>query len=194
MHCVDKALLPLGDRRLVDHVLARLVPQCAVVAVSANGDAARFGGLGAAVLADSLPGHPGPLAGVLAGLDWAAQHGFGQIVTASVDAPFLPRDLVARLWAAAGEKGLALAACQTPQGVRLQPTFGLWPVSLRDDLRHSLRDDGMRKAALWAARHGAGVGGRGIAVFAAAPRDPFFNINTPADLAMARQMLTTDDL
>ena len=98
----DKGLKLVGGRRLIDHVIARLAPQCGPLALNANGDPARFIDLGLPVLPDSLPDHPGPLAGVLAGLDWACEQGGEAIVTAAADTPFFPTDLVARLRAAAG--------------------------------------------------------------------------------------------
>ncbi|MFD1914231.1 molybdenum cofactor guanylyltransferase MobA [Halodurantibacterium flavum] len=180
----DKGLRALGDRRLIDHVIDRLAPQVARVALNANGDPVRFADLGLPVLADSLPDHPGPLAGVLAGLDWAAAAGYAAIVTAAADTPFFPRDLVARLTAAAGPSGLALAATPDETGrLRRHPTFGLWPTALRDDLRAALAD-GLRKIVLWTDRHGAGT-----ACFPVGPHDPFFNVNTPEDMALAEQIL-----
>ncbi len=179
----DKALLPLAGRRLVDHVVGRLSRQCGALALSANGAPARFADLGVPVLPDALPGFPGPLAGLLAGLDWAAAGGADRIVTAPVDTPFLPDDLVARLAAAAGDAGLALAATAGRWGPRLHPTCGLWPVALRHDLRAALAA-GERRVADWAARHGAAT-----ATFAAGRVDPFFNVNTPEDLAAAEALL-----
>ena len=180
----DKTLRPLGHARLIDHVVARLQPQCSALAINANGDPARFADLGLPVLPDGLADHPGPLAGVLAGLDWAATQGADAIVTAAGDTPFLPHDLVARLRAAAGPSGLALAASPDETGrLRRHPTFGLWPVALRDDLRGAL-EDGLRKIVLWTDRHGAGT-----AAFPLDPGDPFFNVNTPDDIAAAEAML-----
>jgi len=180
----DKGLLALGGKRLIDHVIARLAPQCSRLMLNANGDPERFAGLGLPVVADSLPDRPGPLAGVLAGLDWAAGIGAEAIVTAAADTPFFPADLVARLLAAAGPAGLALAASRDATG-RLQrhPTFGLWPVALRHDLRATLRA-GLGKVVLWADRHGAGT-----AIFEAGARDPFFNVNTPEDIIAAERLL-----
>lgn len=180
----DKGLRPLGDGRLIDHVIARLGPQCGPLALNANGDPARFDDLGLPVLPDSLAGQPGPLAGVLAGLDWAAATGAECIVTAAADTPFFPADLVARLRAAAGPGGLSLAATRAADGkVLRQPTFGLWPVALREDLRAALQE-GLRKIVLWTDRHGAGR-----AVFDAGPFDPFFNVNTPEDAETAETLL-----
>lgn len=178
----DKGLKPLGQRRLIDHVIDRLAPQCGALALNANGDPGRFADLGLPVLPDSVAGFAGPLAGVLAGLDWAAGRGAEAIVTAAADTPFFPRDLVARLQQAAGPSGLALAATQGPAGPERHPTFGLWPVALRDDLRAAL-EGGLRKIVLWTDAHGAGT-----AVWATDAQDPFFNVNTPDDLACAEAM------
>ncbi|QYK41661.1 MAG: molybdenum cofactor guanylyltransferase MobA [Paracoccaceae bacterium] len=179
----DKGFRVVAGRRLIEHVAERMAGQCAPLAISANGDPARFSDLRLPVLADSLPGHPGPLAGVLAGMDWAFARGAGAIVTAAADTPFLPRDLAERLRAFAGPSGLCLAA-SADVGARVQrhPTFGLWPVALRDDLRAALRG-GLRKVMDWADGHGAGT-----AVFPALPHDPFFNVNTPEDLVLAEEM------
>lgn len=179
----DKGLLPLAGARLIDRVIARLSAQCAPLALNANGDPGRFAGLGLTVLPDSLPDHPGPLAGVLAGLDWAAALGLPAIVTVAADTPFFPPDLAARLAAAAGPAGLALAASPDAEGqVQRHPTFGLWPTALRDDLRTAL-EGGLRKIVRWTDAHGAGT-----ALFSADPFDPFFNVNTPADLAVAETL------
>lgn len=179
----DKGLRQVAGRRLLDHVIARLGPQVAGMAINANGDPARLAEFGLPVLADSLPDHPGPLAGVLAGMDWAAGQGARAIVTAAADTPFFPSDLVARLQASAGASGLALAASTDAEGrVWRQPTFGLWPVALRDDLRAALTG-GLRKIVLWTDTHGAGQ-----AVFASDPFDPFFNVNTPEDIALAEAL------
>lgn len=182
----DKSLLKLGDMTLLDHAVRRLGPQCGALAISANGDPSRFSTYGLPVLADTLPDYPGPLAGVLAGLDWAAREGAEAIVTAAADTPFLPRDLVARLRAGAAQKGasFALAASLDDEGIpRRHPTFGLWPVELREDLRAELVG-GLRKIVLWADRHGAAT-----AQFSSEPFDPFFNINTPQDLERAEAIL-----
>jgi molybdopterin-guanine dinucleotide biosynthesis protein A len=178
----DKSLLPLGQGTLLDHVIDRLGPQVADLALNANGDPARFARLGLPVLPDSVPGNAGPLAGVLAGLDWAAGEGATAIVTAAADTPFLPQDLVPRLLLAAEDAGVSIALAATASG--RHPTFGLWPVALRDDLRAALAG-GTRKVTDWADRHGAAV-----APFPDTPWDPFFNVNTPEDLARAQAMAT----
>lgn len=189
----DKALLSLeppdrregGCRTLLDEVVGRLRPQCAKIVLNANGDAVRFARFGLPVVADAGDDRPGPLAGILAGMDWADANGLAAIVTVAADTPFFPRDLVARLRAAAAMAGLPIALAASPDdagALRRHPTFGLWPVHLRDDLRATLAD-GRRKVVAFADRHGAAV-----AAFAGGPPDPFFNVNTPADLAQARSI------
>ena len=178
----DKALLDLGGARLIDRVAERLAPQVARLALNANGDPARFGSVGFDIIPDSVSGQAGPLAGVLAGLDWAAEHGADHIVTAAADTPFFPCDLVPRLLFAAETGGQPIALARSPEG--LHPTFGLWPVGLRDMLRQAL-GDGTRKLRTWAAEQGAAM-----ADFPAQSPDAFFNINTPEDLTLARRIVT----
>ncbi len=175
----DKGLLPLGTRTILSRVIDRLEPQVAGLALNANGDPARFAKLKLPVVADSIDGFAGPLSGVLAGMDWAAGQGASHIVTAAADTPFFPCDLVPRLIMAAQEAGADMALAATPGG--RHPTFGLWPVALRDDLRAALQG-GLRKVVLWTDKHGCGM--------AAFPDDDaFFNVNTPDDLATAEAML-----
>ncbi len=167
-------------------MIDRFSPQVSSIALNANGDAARFADTGLPVLADTVGGFPGPLAGVLAGLDWAAEQGHDCIVTAAADTPFFPLDLVERLQTAAVDMTtpMALACSRGPDNkIWRQPTFGLWPVALRDDLRAAL-ENGLRKVVLWTDQHGAKE-----AIFEASDQDPFFNINTPQDLEVARQQL-----
>lgn len=176
----DKGLLPLGQGTLLSSVIDRLEPQVAGLALNANGDAARFSDLGLPVMADSIEGFAGPLAGVLAGLDWAAEQGAEAIVTAAADTPFFPCDLVPRLLLAADGMTHPLALAATPdakRGSARHPTFGLWPVALRDDLRAALQG-GLRKVVLWTEQHD----GR-EALFP--DEAAFFNVNTPEDLAEA---------
>lgn len=178
----DKGLRNLGGKPLISHVVDRLRPQCGPIVLNANGDVARFAGLGLPVLPDTVPGHPGPLAGVLAAMDWAARQGADAVLTVAADTPFLPPDLVARLCAG----GVALRIAASPDAVgrlRAHPTSALWPVVLRDALRRDL-GAGMRKLGLWADDHGAGR-----VAFSAEPFDPFFNINTADDMARAEAFL-----
>lgn len=180
----DKGLLKVGGQALLDHVMSRLDPQVQGLAINANGDPARFAHFGLPILPDSIDGFAGPLAGVLAGLDWAASKGADSIVTAAADTPFFPCDLVPMLQLAAEGMAYPLVLAATPDPERGQarhPTFGLWPVALRDDLRAALKD-GVRKVVQWSDRHD----GR-LATF---PNEAaFFNVNTPDDLARAEAML-----
>ena len=188
----DKGLLMLGGQTLLGRVTDRLAPQVSGMALNANGDTVRFADLGLPVLPDSIAGFPGPLAGVLAGLDWAASQGADHIVTVAADTPFFPADLVARLTAAAqgqthplvlaATKGDAQTKSKSRSGLIRHPTFGLWPVALRDDLRAALQD-GLKKVVLWTDRHD----GR-LAEFPVAGVDPFFNVNTPDDLVQAEAL------
>jgi len=180
----DKGLLQLGGRSLLSRVIERLEPQVDGLALNANGDAARFAALGLPVLADSIDGFAGPLAGVLAGLDWAASQGADTIVTAAADTPFFPCDLVPQLLLAAEGMAHPLVLAATPDAKRgraRHPTFGLWPTALRDDLRAAL-GGGLRKVVLWTDQHG----GR-EALFP--DEAAFFNVNTPDDLKQAEAMI-----
>lgn len=176
----DKSLLTLGGRPVLAHVIERLQEQVCSIALNANGDPARFVEFDLPVLPDSEPGFPGPLAGVLAGMDWAAGQGAKRIVTIAADTPFYPTDLVQKLEEAAQDAPIALAATQVPgRGILRHPTFGLWPVALRDDLRSALRS-GLRKIVAWTDRHGTA-----LAWFSSEPFDPFFNLNRPEDMLEA---------
>lgn len=180
----DKALLTLGGRPLATHVATRLAPQVEMLAISANGDAGRFDFLGLDVIPDADDSFSGPLSGILAGLRWAArQHQPPRaLVTAAVDTPFFPADLVTRLNEAAGAgPGSAVAFSQ---GHR-QPTFALWPLALADDLAGFLAEGDSRRLGAFLERHGAAP----VDFTPADGRDPFFNINTPADLAAAEETL-----
>lgn len=180
----DKAALPLGGATLLDHVIARLAPQVLGMALNANGDGARFARYGLPVVGDSIDGFAGPLAGVLAGMDWAAARGGDVIVTVAADTPFFPTDLVAGLQAAAKGMAQPMALAATvhadPRKAR-HPTFGLWPVALRDDLRAAL-NGGLRKVVAWSDAHGARQAQFG-------DEAAFFNVNTPEDLVQAEAML-----
>ena len=185
----DKSLLSLGaSSRVLDQVIARLGEQVDQMVLNANGDPARFDEFGLPVVADSLDGFLGPLAGVLAGLDYAAEHGFDHIVSVAADTPFFPTNLVSALETASKhmDVSIALAATKIEGGETVRhPTFGLWPVALRDDLRSALQD-GLRKVVLWTDQHGAETH-----VFESGEIDPFFNINTPEDLELANKIMET---
>lgn len=179
----DKALLRIGEATILERALGRFSPQCARVVLNANGDAARFAQAALPVVPDGVAGFAGPLAGVLAGLDWAAAHAPDLAWVASVpgDCPFLPRDLVERLHAARREAGTPLACARS--GDWRHPVVALWPLALRADLRHALVVEDLRKIEVWTARHGVA-----IADWPAEPVDPFFNVNTPADAAEAERI------
>lgn len=169
----DKALVAVGGRTLVVNAVRRLAPQVGALALSANGDPARFADLGLPVLPDPPGPRAGPVAGVAAGLHWAAAHGLDAIATVAVDTPFFPDDLVARLSGAARGR-VALAA----DGRGLHPTFALWPVTRRADL------DGLIARGTLALRAAAAGIGCVTVEFAG---DDFFNVNSPADLAEAER-------
>jgi molybdopterin-guanine dinucleotide biosynthesis protein A len=179
----DKPLTRIGGVTILSRVLERLKPQCTRVVLNANGNPARFADTGLPVIADDVPDFAGPLAGILAGLDWAAAHASEVAYVASVpgDCPFLPRDLVARLHQARAAAGQPLACARS--GEWRHPVVGVWPVALRADLRHALTQEDLRKIELWTARHGVA-----LADWPAAPVDPFFNVNTPEDAAAAERL------
>ena len=182
----DKSLLDLGGRSILQHVIERLRPQVEEIALSANGAPSRFENFGLPVVPDSIEGFAGPLAGVLAGMDYAVGEGFDRIVTVAADTPFFPTNLVALFQIAADRAGSGLVLAATPdekRGILRHPTFGLWPVSLREDLRQALQD-GLRKVVLWTDGHNGTV-----ALFDSADEDPFFNVNTPDDLTAARKIM-----
>jgi molybdopterin-guanine dinucleotide biosynthesis protein A len=179
----DKARIAIGGVPILNRVLACLAPQCTSLVINANGDPARFADAKLPVVADSVPDFAGPLAGILAGLDWAALHRPECEWLASVpgDCPFLPNDLVARLHAARVAARAPLACARS--GEWRHPVVGLWPLALRDDLRRALVAEGLRKIEIWTARHGIA-----IADWPAKPVDPFFNVNTPEDAAQAQAL------
>jgi molybdopterin-guanine dinucleotide biosynthesis protein A len=179
----DKARLRIGGVTILQRVLACIGRQCERVIINANGDPARFADTGLTVVADSIPDFAGPLAGILAGLDWTAANVPGCEWLASVpgDCPFVPRDLVTRLHEARTAAGVPLACARS--GEWRHPVVGLWPVSLREDLRRAVSDEGLRKIEVWTERHGIA-----LANWADTPVDPFFNVNTPEDAARAEEI------
>jgi molybdopterin-guanine dinucleotide biosynthesis protein A len=178
----DKTRIRIGEATIFERTLERLRPQCVRVFINAN-DTTRFADAGLPVVADSVPDLPGPLAGVLAGLDFAAAQAphVSWIVSAPGDCPFLPRDLVLRLHQARQAAGAALACAAS--GGRQHPVIALWPVALRKDLRRALVEEGVHKVGDWSARYA-----RAIAEWRAEPIDPFFNVNTPDDVADAERL------
>lgn len=184
----DKPLLPLGKSRLIDHVAARLKPQVGALALNANGDPAHFSGMKLPVVADTVPGYAGPLAGILTGLEWAAANtACRSLVSVAGDTPFFPGDLVERLAAAARERPGAIAVAASDR--RWHPTFALWPVGLSDALRRFLVDEDNRRVSAFMERQGFAEVEFPMIEAEGERIDPFFNINTPADLAEAERLL-----
>ncbi|MQP63902.1 molybdenum cofactor guanylyltransferase MobA [Niveispirillum sp. SYP-B3756] len=186
----DKPLTGLAGRPLLAHVARRLAPQVGRLVLNANGDPARFAGIaelwGVTVVPDTAPDQPGPLAGLLAVLEWAErmQPAARHVLSVPADCPFLPHDLASRLALAAGD-GVALARTAAADGsAHSHPVVGLWPVALRDDLRAALLVEGLRRVGQWAGRHQPS-----FVDWPDMPLDPFLNLNTPDDLATAERLL-----
>jgi molybdenum cofactor guanylyltransferase len=179
----DKALIPIAGATILERVLVRLRPACSGIVLNANGDPSRFARFGFPVVADSVQDFAGPLAGILAGLDFVASSApdIGWIVSSPGDCPFLPYDLVARLHQARRDAGVPLACARS--GDWRHPVVGLWPVALRQDLRQALIGEGLRKIEVWTARHGVAM-----AEWPARPIDPFFNVNAPEDVKEAERL------
>jgi molybdenum cofactor guanylyltransferase len=180
----DKPLRLVAGRPLLDRVIERLQPQVDGLVLNANGDPARFEAYRIPVVADSIPDYAGPLAGVLAGLDWTAANrpGCSMVVSVPTDAPFLPTDLVFRMAQVLAVEGADLACAAS--GGQAHPVIGLWPVRLRDELRRAVAEEGIRKVDVWTARYRLAV-----VPFADQPIDPFFNANRPEDLGRAAALL-----
>ncbi|HYF52902.1 MAG TPA: molybdenum cofactor guanylyltransferase MobA [Salinarimonas sp.] len=180
----DKPLRTIRGRTILERASERLYGQCDGLILSANGDPARFAATGLAVVSDDVPGFAGPLAGVLAALDWAAANRpeLEWIASAAADTPFLPRDFVARLHAAREAAGTPLACARS--GGQAHPVNALWRIALREDLRHALVVEDLRKIDRWTARHGVAH-----AEWAVEPVDPFFNANTPEDVEAAERLV-----
>ena len=180
-----KGLLRLGEKQVIDHVLERITPQVDGIVLNVNCDETPWLKYQLPIKSDSIKGHVGPLGGILAGLDWAQGQGASHVISVAADTPFFPEDLVPQLiWATQREdKPIAIAATRENDTIYNHPTFGLWPVYLANDLRVALKG-GVRKVMQWATPHGAAQ-----ALFPTPNFDPFFNINTPADLEKAQALL-----
>jgi molybdopterin-guanine dinucleotide biosynthesis protein A len=183
----DKPMRTIGGRTILDRVIARLKPQCDGLILNANGDPARFAAFGLPVIADTVQDFPGPLAGILAALDWTAVNrpDVAWILSAAADCPFLPRDLVARLQQAQIAQGAQLAVAASAG--QTHPVIGLWSVSLREELRHALVVEDIRKIDRWTARYKLAT-----VTWPAEPLDPFFNANTMDDIAEAERLAKLD--
>jgi len=181
----DKARLKIGGSTILDRVLATMSGQCVDIIINANGDPARFADTGCVVVPDNVPGHPGPLAGILAGLDWLSRqdNGVEWLLSVPGDCPFLPDDLVERLHMARRKMGAGVPLACARSGEWRHPVIGLWPLALRENLRKALVQDGLRKIEVWTAKHGVA-----IADWPDQPVDPFFNVNTPEDAERATRI------
>jgi molybdopterin-guanine dinucleotide biosynthesis protein A len=179
----DKPLREIGGQTILARVIARLKPQCEGLLLNANGDPLRFASFGLPVIADGVNDYPGPLAGILAGLDWVAANRLGAqwILTAPGDCPFLPRDLTVRLRQAVSAEGAELAVAASDG--RSHPVIGLWNLTLRDALREALVVEGLHKVESWTGRFRVAT-----VAWPAEPVDPFFNANTVEDLAKAERL------
>ncbi len=180
----DKSLNDLAGRPLLSHVVKRALPQVDTLILNANGDPARFGEYSLPVVADTVAGFVGPLAGVLTGQEWARDNAPDAkwVVTMATDTPFFPADLVTRFKAAIKENSADMVMATS--GGNRHPVFGMWPVELADDLRHALTIDGVRKVLHWTDRFNL------VQVdFSAHPYDPFFNVNRPQDLQQAQMII-----
>jgi molybdopterin-guanine dinucleotide biosynthesis protein A len=183
----DKPMRQIGGRTILERVIARLAPQCDGLILNANGDPARFASFGLPVIADTVKDFPGPLAGILAALDWAAANrpGVEFILSAAADCPFLPRDLVARLQHARVAESAQLAVAASDG--QSHPVIGLWSVALREKLRHALVVEDIRKIDCWTARYKLAT-----VEWPVEPLDPFFNANTMDDIAAAERLAALD--
>jgi molybdopterin-guanine dinucleotide biosynthesis protein A len=183
----DKPMRKIAGKTILERVIARLAPQCTELIINANGDPERFAGFGLPVIPDDLADYPGPLAGILAALDWAATNrpDAKWILSAAGDCPFLPRDLVSRLETARAAQDAELAVAAS--GQQTHPVVGLWSVRLRHELREALVVEGLRKIDRWTSRY------RIVTVtWPTEPLDPFFNANTVEDIAEADRLAALD--
>lgn len=183
----DKPMRKIAGKTILERVIARLAPQCTELIINANGDPARFAGFGLPVIPDDLADYPGPLAGILAALDWAAANrpGARWVLSAAGDCPFLPRDLVSRLEAARAAQDAELAVAAS--GQQTHPVIGLWNVRLRHELREALVVEGLRKIDRWTSRYPIAT-----VTWPTEPLDPFFNANTIDDIAEADRLAALD--
>ena len=174
----DKCRQVVGGQTILARTISTISPQVNALALNANNDPARFADTALPIQADPVPGHPGPLAGILAGLDWVAATGHRWLLSIPGDCPFLPPDLASRLHQARGQATYAVAA----SGGWTHPVIALWPTSCREDLRQALRS-GERKIDAFTAGHPTAR-----AEWPTTPFDPFLNVNTPDDLAQANRI------
>lgn len=183
----DKPMKTIGGRTILERVIARVALQCDGLILNANGDPSRFASFGLPVVADTVEGFAGPLAGVLTALDWAAVHrpDVEWVLSAATDCPFLPRDLVARLQNARADAGAQLAVAASNN--QIHPVIGLWSVALRHELRHALVVEDIRKVDRWTTRYKLAT-----VTWPTIPIDPFFNANSVEDITKAEQLAALD--
>ena len=185
----DKGLLMLGKTTIIERVIDKILPQVGSLAININGDSSRFPDYKLPIIPDSIKGYLGPLSGILAGMEWAFKNGNRYIATVAADTPFLPDDLIKRLHAMVKSKnlniGIAASRILSGDDVFIHPTFGIWEVALKDDLRDALAND-TRKIMFWAKKFKLDY-----YYFDTIDKlsDPFFNINTPDDLEEAKYRL-----
>ena len=184
---VDKPMQRMGGRSLLERVVERLSPQCDRLILNANGDPSRFAAFGLPVVADGLADFPGPLAGILAALEWTAANrpDIAWVVSVAADCPFLPGDLVSGLHRARAAENAELAVAAS--GGQTHPVIGLWNVGLGQALRQALVVEDIRKISRWTARYRLAC-----ATWPIEPIDPFFNVNTPEDIARAETLAMQD--
>jgi molybdenum cofactor guanylyltransferase len=178
----DKSLRLLGGQPILAHVIARIGPQVATLALNANGDPARLADWGLPIIADAIPDHPGPLAGIHAGMDWARglHPDIEDIVSIPTDTPFLPADLIERLQTARYGADIAVAS----SGGQPHPVVALWPVRLAAELHRLVTEEGMRRVTDFARRYRVAY-----ADFPVGDIDPFLNINRPEELERAELLI-----
>ena len=185
----DKGLLMLGKTSIIERVIDKVSPQVGSLAININGDSSRFPDYKLPIIPDSIKGYLGPLSGILAGMEWAFKNGNRYIATVAADTPFLPDDFIKRLHAMVKSKnlniGIAASRILSTDDVFMHPTFGIWEVGLKDDLRNGLAND-TRKIMSWAKKFKCDYCYFDINNEIA---DPFFNINTPDDLEKAKYRL-----
>lgn len=184
----DKPMKTIAGRTILDRVIDRVRPQCDGLILNANGDPARFASLGFPIVADDVEGFAGPLAGILTALDWTATNRpeVQWVLSVATDCPFLPRNLVQRLHQARETENADLAMATS--GDQTHPVIGLWKIALRDDLRHALVVEDIRKIDRWTARYKVAK-----AFWQTQPLDPFFNANTMDDIAEAERLASLDE-
>ncbi len=188
----DKGLLMLGETSIIERVIDKILPQVGSLAININGDSSRFPDYKLPIIPDSIKGYLGPLSGILAGMEWAFKNGNRYIATVAADTPFLPDDLIKRLHAMVRSKnlniGIAASRILSGDDIFIHPTFGIWEVALKDDLRDALAND-TRKIMFWAKKFKLDY-----YYFDTIDKlsDPFFNINTPDDLEEAKYRLKKD--